>query len=113
MISQSEEPAPEEIVAPKNQKHTASNTSSLSSSTGKTVITGGTRVNVTPEKRIPNKKKYIKSKALSSFLPGSKRLLNEDNDNNTETTHTSLSGKYDMSHTSPDYFTEKTTKSYK
>ena len=41
------------------------------------------------------------------FLPGNTRLLNKDNDDNPETTDTSLSGKYYMSHTSPDNFTEK------
>ena len=78
------------------------------SSTWETGLTGGTRLNVTPEKRIPkNKKKYIKSKALSTFLPENKIILNEDNYNNNETTYTSLSKNYDMSHTSPDDFTEK------
>ena len=61
-----------------------------------------------PEKRIPKKKKYIKPKALSPFLPGNKRQLSEDNDDNPETTDTSLSGKDDMSHTSPYDFTGKT-----
>ena len=41
------------------------------------------------------------------FLSGNKRLLNKDNDDNPETTDNSLYGKDDMSHTSPDYFTEK------
>ena len=53
----------------KHQKNTASVTSSLSVSTGETGLTGETRVNVMPEKRISNKKKYIKSKSLSPFLP--------------------------------------------
>ena len=56
------------------------------------------------EKRIPKKKKYIKSKALSPFITGDKRLPNEDNDDNYETTDTPLSEKEDMSHTSPDDF---------
>ena len=51
-----------------------------------------------------------KPKALSPFLPGNKRLLNEDNDDNPETKDTSISGKYDMSHTSPDDFTETNDK---
>ena len=61
----------------KHQRYTASVTSSSSSSTGESVLTGGTRVNVTPEKRIPKKKKFIKYKALSPFLPKNKILLNE------------------------------------
>ena len=44
---------------------------------------------------------------MSTFLPGNKRLLNEDNDDDPKTTDTSLSEKYDMSHTNPDAFTEK------
>ena len=32
-----------------------------------------------------------------------KRIINKDNDDNTETTDTSLSGKDDMPHTSSDY----------
>ena len=43
------------------------------------------------------------------FLPGNKILLNKDNHDNTQTTDTSLSEKYDMSHISPYYFTEKQT----
>ena len=78
MISQSEAPALEEIVVHKHQINTASHTYSLSSSTIETGITGGTRVNVTPEKRIPKKNKCIKSKALSPFLPVNKILLNKD-----------------------------------
>ena len=91
----------------KHQRDTASRTSYLSSSTRETGLTGGTRVNITPEKHIPKKKKYIKSKALSPFLPGNKRLSNEDNDYDRKTIDTSLSEKDDMSHTSPDDFTEK------
>ena len=60
-----------------------------------------------PEKRIPKKKKYIKPKYVCPFLPGNKILLNEDNDDDPETTDTSLSRKDNMSHTSPDGFTEK------
>ena len=44
---------------------------------------------------------------MSPFLSENKRLLNKDNDDNPETTDNSLSGKYDMSHTSPEDFTEK------
>ena len=44
----------------------------------------------------------IKSLALSPFIPGNKRLLNEENDNNPGTTDTPKSKKYDMSHTSRD-----------
>ena len=65
---------------------------------------------MTLDKRIPKKHKYIKTTALSPFLPRNKRLLNEDNDDNPETTDTSLSIKYDISHTSPDDFTEKQIK---
>ena len=43
---------------------------------------------------------------MSPFIPGNKRLLNEDNDDNPKTTDPSLYEKYDMSHTSPDTFTE-------
>ena len=107
VISQSEAPAPEEIVVHKHQRDTASSAYSLSSSTGETGLTGGTLVSVTLQKRIPKKKKYIKSKALSPFLHGNKILLNEDNYNNPETTYTSLSEKDDVLHTSPDDFTEK------
>ena len=108
MIYQSEAPAPEEIVVCKHQRDTAYHTSSLSLLTGETDLTGRTRLNVTPEKRIPKKKKYMLSKALSPFVPGNKRLLNEDNDNNPKTTDTSQSEKYDIPHTSLDAFTGKT-----
>ena len=107
MISQSEAPAPEEIEVHKHRRDTDSFTSSLSSKTGKTGLIGGTRVSVTPEKRIPNKKKYIKSLSLSPFLPGNKILLKEENDHNPETTDTSRSEKDDMSHTSRDDFIKK------
>ena len=106
MISQSDAPAPEEVVVCK-KIDTSSVTSYLSSSTGKSCLTGGTRVNVTPEKRITKKHKYIKPTALPTFIPGNKILLKEDNYDNPETTDTSLSGKDDMSHTSKDDFTEK------
>ena len=45
---------------------------------------------------------------MSTFLPGNKILLNEDNYDNPETTDTSLSGKDDMSQISKDDFTGKT-----
>ena len=106
MIYQSDAPAPEELVVCK-KIDASSVTSSLSSSTGKSCLTGGTRVNVTPEKRIPKKHKYIKPTALSTFIPGNKILLKKYNDDNPETKDTSLSGKDDMSHTSKDDFTEK------
>ena len=61
-----------------------------------------------PEKRIPKEQKYIKPTALSPFIPGNKILLNEDDDDNPETTDTSLSGKDDMSQISIDDFTGKT-----
>ena len=51
-------------------------------------------------KYIPKKLKNIKSLALSPFLPVNKRLVNDENDHNIETTDTSQSEKYDMSHTS-------------
>ena len=37
-------------------------------------------------------------------------ILNKDNDANPKTTDTSISEKYDTSHTSPDDFTEKNDK---
>ena len=61
---------------------TASVTSSLYSSTGESGLTGGTRVNITPKKRIKKKHKYIKPPNLSPFIPENKILLNEDNDDN-------------------------------
>ena len=64
-------------------------------------------VNVTPEKRIPKKHKYIKPTDLSPFIPGNKILLNEDNDDNPETIDTLLSGKDHRSHTIKDDFTGK------
>ena len=44
---------------------------------------------------------------MYSFLPGNKRLLNEENDHNPENTDTSRSEKYDMSHTSRDDYIAK------
>ena len=55
---------------------------------------------VTPEKLIPKNKRNIKYLSLSPLFTGNKRLLNNENDNNTETTDTSRSEKDDMSHTS-------------
>ena len=98
MISQSEAPEPEEIEVHKHRI----DKSYLSAATEEKSLTGGTRVSLTPEKFILKKKKNIKSLDLSPFLPGNKILLNEINDNNPETTDTSQSEKYDMSHTSPD-----------
>ena len=79
----------------------------MSSSTVESGLIGGTKVNVTPEKRIPKKHKYIKPTAFFPILPGNEILLNEDNDDNPETTDTSLTGKYDISQIGPDNFTEK------
>ena len=102
MISQSEAPKPEEIEVHKHWRDTASYTYSLYSATGETGLTGGTIVSLTPEKRIPKKKKNIKSLALSPFFSGNKILLSEENDNNPETTYTSQSGKDNMSNNSRD-----------
>ena len=109
MISQLDATAPEELVVLKKRRDTSSVTYSLSSATGELDLIWQTRVNVTTEKCIPKKQKYIKPKSSSPFLPGNKISLNEDDDDDPETTATSLSGKYDMSHTSPDDFTEKKT----
>ena len=79
----------------------------MSSSSVESGLTGLTRVNVTPKKHIPKKHKYIKPTALSPFITDNKILLNEDNDDNPETTDTSLPGKYDISHTSKNDFTKK------
>ena len=79
----------------------------LTLETGEIGLSGGTRVSVTLEKRIPKKKKNVKSKALSPFLTGNKILLNKDNDHNNETANTSLSEKDDMSHNSPENSTQK------
>ena len=68
MISQSDEPAPEELVVRKKLRHTASVTSSLSSSIGESGLSGVTRVNVTPEKRITKKNKYISPKLCLHFF---------------------------------------------
>ena len=59
IISKSEAPAPEEIEVQKHRRDTACYTSYFSSSTGETGLTGGTRVSLTPGKRIPKKKKNI------------------------------------------------------
>ena len=88
MIYQSEVPAPEEIVVSKHQRDIDSYTSYFYSSTGETVLPVLTIVNVMPEKRILKKKKKINYKSLSPFLPENRRLLNEDNDDNPETTDT-------------------------
>ena len=84
----------------KNRRDTASYTYYLSSARGETGLTGGIIVIVTPEKYIPKKNKNIKSLALSPFLPGNKIILNDESDHNLETTDTSLTEKYDISHTS-------------
>ena len=55
MITQSEAPAPEVIVAEKLQTDLSVNS----------ILTGETRASVTPEKRIPGKKGNIKSLATS------------------------------------------------
>ena len=83
MISQSDAPAPEEVLVRKKKRYSFCYVY-LSSSTGESGLTGGTRVNLTSEKRIPKNHKYIKPTALSPFLPGNKILLNEDNDDNPE-----------------------------
>ena len=80
----------------------------MSSSSVESGLTGLTRVNVTLEKHIPKKHKFIKLAALSPFIPVNKISLNEDNYDNPETTDTSLSGKDDMSQISRDDFTGKT-----
>ena len=55
MITQSEAPAPEEIVMHKHISYL----SVLSGKTVETGLIGGTRASVTPEKRIPKKNIYI------------------------------------------------------
>ena len=57
MIYQVEALALVEIEVSKHKIYTASYTYSLYSATGEMSLTGGTRVSVTPEKRIPKKKK--------------------------------------------------------
>ena len=79
----------------------------MSSATGETILTEETRVSVTPEKRIPNKNINIKSLSLSPFIAGNKIQLKEGNYHNPETTDTSQSEKYYISHISRDYFIEK------
>ena len=44
---------------------------------------------------------------MSPFIPGNKILLNDENDQNPETTDTSRSEKYNISHTSRYDFIEK------
>ena len=58
----------------KHQRYISSYISSLSSAMVETGLTGGTRIIVTPGKRIPKKKKTIKSLALSPFLSGNRIL---------------------------------------
>ena len=57
MISQSEAPAPEEIEVRKHRRDKDFYNYYLSSATGETGLTVETRVSVTPDKRIPKKKK--------------------------------------------------------
>ena len=120
LITQSEAPAPEVIVAGKLQ-------TDLSVNSG---FTGETRASVTPEKCIPKKTINIKSLATSpprkykipnqdkntlglpkyqclpphvpQFPPGFKSLRNEENDDNPETTDTSHTDKDDTSCTNQD-----------
>ena len=54
MITQSEEPAAEKIEVHKHRSYLYC----LSAVTGETGLTGGTKAIITPEKRIPKKKKY-------------------------------------------------------
>ena len=90
----------------KHRRDISSYTYYLSLATVETGLTRVTRVNATPEKFIPKKKKYIKSLALYPFIPVNKILLNKENDHNPETTDNSRSEKYNMSHTSRDYCIE-------
>ena len=60
MITQSEAPAPEEIEVQKYRREL----SSLSAATVEIGLTGRTRASLTPEKRIPAKKKY----KITSFV---------------------------------------------
>ena len=53
----------------KRQLDTASYAFTFSSATGEKVLTGVTRVILTPKKHIPKKNKNIKSKVLSPFDP--------------------------------------------
>ena len=97
-------------------------------------LTGETRASVTPEKRIPRKKRNIKSLVTSPpkkdpipnqdknnlglqkyqwlpphitlFSSGFKLLRNEGNDDNPETTDTSLTDKDDTSRTNRDDYIE-------
>ena len=63
MISQSEPPAPKEIMAPKPQ-------------TDLSVLSGATGASITPEKLIPRKKKIIKS--LVTLPPRKDPIQNQD-----------------------------------
>ena len=120
LITQSEAPAPEVIVMNKLWTDLSINS----------VLAGETRASVTPEKRIPRKKRNIKSLATSpprkypipnqykntlglqkdQCLPPHippfplvfKSLRNEANDYNPETTDTSRTDKYDMPRTNWD-----------
>ena len=53
-----------------------------------------------------NKYQWLTPDVLS-FLPGNKKLVSKDIDNNNETTDTSRSEKDDMSHTSRDDYIAK------
>ena len=120
LITKSEAPAPEVIVVDKLQND-------LSLNSG---LTGETRASVTPEKRIPIKKRNMKSLAMSPprkdiitnqdtntlglqkyqrlpphvppFPPIFKSLRNEPNDDNPETTDTQRTNKYDTSRNNQD-----------
>ena len=117
LITQSEAPAPELIVVDKLRTDLSVNF----------VLTGETRVSVTPDKRIPRKKRNIKPLAiypprkdtipnqdkntlglqkdqclpphLTPFSPGFKSLRNEANYDNPETIDTSPSDENDTSRT--------------
>ena len=67
MISQSDAPAPEELVVRK-KKDTAFVTYSLYLSTGESGLTGVTIVNLTPKKRIPKKNKYTNPQLCLHFF---------------------------------------------
>ena len=58
----------------KQQRYTASYTSTSSSATRESGLTWGTRVSVTTGKLITKKKKNTKSLALSPFLHGNKTI---------------------------------------
>ena len=67
MISQSEAQAPEDIEVHKHQRDTASCKYYLSSATGETGLTGGTRVSLTPEKRISKEEEIYKIQRFVSI----------------------------------------------